>query len=224
MLDLFAESFLLGLLTPLTAVCVLPIYPAFLSYLSNSVSGNASSRKWLALFGVTITVGVILFMLLLGLIFTTFLQVSLTDVVGIASPIAFVIMGVLGVLLIFDLDFGKFLPKFRSPTSRNPFINSFLYGFFFGAIVVPCNPTFIAILFARTFSFADFTINVLRFIFFGIGIGFPLLIFSIFSLKWSQKIINFLTKYKSLINRVAGILLLIISIYYLIFVFKIFML
>ena len=38
----FLTSFVLGLLTPLTAVCVLPLYPGFLAYLSNKLSGNES--------------------------------------------------------------------------------------------------------------------------------------------------------------------------------------
>ena len=32
------STFLLGLLTPLTAVCVLPLYPGFLSFLSRKLS------------------------------------------------------------------------------------------------------------------------------------------------------------------------------------------
>ena len=38
-------SFFLGLLTPLTAVCVLPLYPAFITYLSNQVNKKGSILK-----------------------------------------------------------------------------------------------------------------------------------------------------------------------------------
>ena len=85
-------SFILGLLTPLTAVCVLPLYPGFLAFLSNKFSGKESRRTFF-LFGLTILSGIIIFMILLGLIFTTVLQKSLTNVIGIVSPIAFVILG-----------------------------------------------------------------------------------------------------------------------------------
>ena len=91
------EAFLLGLATPLGAVCVLPIYPGFLVYLSSQVSGGEASRKTIFLFGVIITAGIILFMFLMGLVFTTIFEVSLTSVVQIVSPIAF------GILLIISL-------------------------------------------------------------------------------------------------------------------------
>ena len=58
-LVLLWEAFLLGLATPLGAICVLPIYPGFLVYLSSQISGTETSRKTIFLFGVIITSGVI---------------------------------------------------------------------------------------------------------------------------------------------------------------------
>ena len=216
------ETFILGLLTPLGAVCVLPLYPGFLAYLANQLSGKQASRKTFIYFGLIVSSGVILFMTLLGLIFSTVLEVSLTNVVGIISPIAFGILFIISLLLIFNVDIGRFLPKARAPVGKNPLTSAFIFGFFFGAIVVPCNPAFIAVLFARTISAVDLLTNVLRFLFFGIGLAFPLLLFAVISGASSQSIISFLTKYRRAINLIAGLIMLGISIYYLIFVFKIF--
>ncbi|MEE8318772.1 MAG: hypothetical protein V3R36_03940, partial [Dehalococcoidales bacterium] len=80
-MDLVSElgaAFILGLLTPLGAVCVLPLYPGFLVYLTSQLSGKEPGRTTIIFFGIIITTGVILFMVILGLIFTTVLQVSLT--------------------------------------------------------------------------------------------------------------------------------------------------
>ena len=85
-----AESFVLGVLTPLSAVCVLPLYPGFLAYLSSRLSGEIANRKTILKIGLSVTIGVISFMFLIGLVFTTLLQVSLTQVIGIVSPIALV--------------------------------------------------------------------------------------------------------------------------------------
>jgi cytochrome c-type biogenesis protein len=216
-------SFALGLLTPLTALCVLPLYPGFLAYLSKKLSKKEKDdRRLLVLFGLVIVFGVILFMFLLGLIFTTFLQASLTQVIGIVSPIAFGILLVISVLLIFNVDVGKFLPKFHAPILKNPLLSAFIYGFFFGAIVIPCNPLFIAALFTRTAVSSNFAANLLSFLFFGLGIGFPLLVFSFISSAVSKAIVGFLTKYQRTINLLSGIIMLVISLYYLLFVFKIF--
>ena len=214
-------AFVLGLLTPLTAVCVLPLYPGFLAYLANKLSGT-KDKKYLVLFGVIITLGVVLFMSLIGLLFTTVLQVSLTKVIGIVTPIAFFVLIVLSILLMLDKDVGKYLPKWHSPVVGNPLFSAFIFGFFFGAIVIPCNPLFIAALFARAISTTDFVGNILQFISFGVGIGAPLLLFSIISAAASKTIIGFLTAHKSWINRIAGVLMFGISVYYLVFVFRIF--
>lgn len=217
----FWISFTLGLATPLLAVCVIPLYPGFLAYLSNRVSPTAGKSTYILL-GSIIVSGVVVFMLLLGILFTTIFQASLTNVIGIVSPIAFGILAIIGLFLMFNFDLGKFLPKLRNPTSKNPLKEAFLFGFFFGAIVVPCNPAFIAALFARSLLIASPVSNVLNFIFFGIGIGFPLMLFSVISSKWSSSIISFLTTHKRKINFIAGITMLGISLYYLIFVFRIF--
>ena len=231
LLLLLWEAFLLGLATPLGAVCVLPIYPGFLVYLSTRISGEATNRKTIFLFGLIITSGVILFMLLLGLVFTTILQVSLTNIVQIVSPIAFGILLIISLILIVtgvislvtnkEIDIWKFLPKGRAPVVGNPWATAFLYGFFFGAIVVPCNPGFIAIMFARAVSTIDFIQNVFRFLLFGIGVGFPLLVLAGISSVATDATINFLTKYSRWVNLVAGLIMLGISLYYLIYVFRI---
>lgn len=222
LLSELGAAFVLGLLTPLGAVCVLPLYPGFLAYLSGQLSGKETGRLTIVLFGLIITSGVILFMVILGLIFTTILEVSLTNIIGIVSPIAFGILLVISLLLIFNVDVGRFLPKGHAPVTRNPWASAFLFGFFFGAIVVPCNPLFIAALFTRTISALSFLENMLRFLSFGLGIGFPLLVFAAISTTATDAIINFLTAQRRKINLTVGIIMLGISIYYLFFVFRIF--
>jgi cytochrome c-type biogenesis protein len=213
-------AFVLGLLTPLGAVCVLPLYPGFLAYLANQIK-NPSKKTFIYL-GVIIVIGVILFMLLLGLLFTTILKVSLTNVIGIISPIAFAILIIIGLLLVFNIDIGRIFPKIKTPISKKPLKGAFGYGFFFGAIVIPCNPGFIAALFAQNLLIANPITNFLSFIFFGLGIGFPLLVLSIVSSQWSSQIIQFLTKYKRIINLIAGLIMIVLAVYFLLFDFRIF--
>lgn len=217
----FLSSFIFGLLTPLGAVCVLPLFPAFLAFLSNSL-GKEANRRTLALFGVVISAGVISFMMLVGIIFTTLLQKSLTNVVGVVSPIAFFILALISVLLILDIDFSRFLPHVHAPIKKNPLVSAFLFGFFFGAIVLPCNPGFIAAFFAKSILIQNPVVNLLNFLLFGIGLSFPLLVFSFLPGTISLKVINVLTNNKRKINLVAGLFMLGVSLYYLIFVFRVF--
>jgi cytochrome c-type biogenesis protein len=213
-------SFLAGLFAPLGAVCVLPLYPGFLAYLSSKIS-DKSPRRNIILLGVVVSVGVLISMFLFGLVFTYFLQESLTRAIGIISPIAFGILAIFSLFMIFNFDFGKFIPQINSPVAKNPILGAFAFGFFFGAIVLPCNPASLVILFAISTTTLSFAVNMLNFILFGVGMALPLLIFSFASAKWNQKVIGFLTKNKRKINLTAGVIMLGISLYYLFFVFRI---
>lgn len=217
----FLSSFLLGLATPLTAVCVLPLYPGFLSYLSKQFDGTEDRRTY-ALFGFLVVAGVMTFMLLLGLIFSTFIQTSLTAVIEIISPIAFGLLGVFSIALILNLDFQRFIPESKAPRFENPLANAFGFGFFFGAVIIPCNLAFIATFFARAFLFETPLTSLLNFSLFGLGIGFPLMIFSLISSTKSREVISLLQKHENLIHRGSGVVMLGISIYYLVFVFRVF--
>ncbi|MBI2632645.1 cytochrome C biogenesis protein [Candidatus Pacearchaeota archaeon] len=190
--------------------------------MSNRFSGK-ESKKTFFLFGLTILIGITVFMILLGLVFTTILQKSLTNVISIISPIAFIILGLISLALIFDFDLSRFIPKPNIQTgNKSPLKGAFIFGFFFGAIVLPCNPAFIAAFFARAFLFGDFISSMLNFLSFGFGLGAPLLILSLISGQWSKNIIGFLIKNKRAINLISGLIMLGISIYYLFFVFRIF--
>jgi len=222
----FWISFLAGLFAPLAAVCVLPLYPGFLAFLSTQVSdkesSNRESKKTIMFLGLIVALGVILSMFFVGLIFTKFLQASLTNAIGIISPIAFAILAIVSLFLIFDFDFGKFFPKVNAPLKKNPVLSAFIFGLFFGAIVLPCNPASLIVLFALTTTTMSAITNLFNFIFFGIGMALPLLVFAAASSKWNKSIMGFLTKQKRKINLIAGLIMLVISLYYLIFVFKIF--
>lgn len=219
----FLASFWLGLLTPLGALCVLPLFPGFIAYLANKVSQDANKKVFIYL-GLLVSLGVIVFMFLIGLIFTTILKTSLTKVINIVSPIAFGILIIISLLLIFNFDLGKYIPKLNAPVLSNPYLGAFVYGFLFGAIVIPCNPLFISIMFTKTIAVSglDFVVNIINFLFFGLGMAAPLLLFSIISATKTQQVIEFLNKYKRTINLFVGVIMLIVAIYYLFFVFKIF--
>lgn len=216
----FINSFLLGLATPLTALCVIPLYPSFISYLSKQLDEDESQKTY-ALFGLMVVAGVISFMLGLGLIFSTFIQASLTSVIEVISPIAFGLLALMGALMLLDLEFQKHIPSQNSPEFENPLLNAFSFGFFFGAIVIPCNPAFIATFFARAFLFETPVSSLANFSLFGLGIGFPLMAFSIISSSRSKQIVSFLQKHESVIQRGSGLIVLTISIYYLVNVFEV---
>ena len=219
-----SSTLLFGVLTPLTAVCVIPLYPGFISFLSGKLNAEDERRGRPVALGALVMGGVVAFMLALGLVFTTIIGMSLTRVVKVILPIAFGILAVIGILLILNIDAGRFFKQARVPASKSPQLSAFLYGFFFGAIIIPCNPGIIAAFFTKAFatSTADYMLNMLHFLLFAVGIGVPLLVIAVVSGSVSKSILRFLVANKSTINRVTGVIMLGVSVYYIFFVFRIF--
>lgn len=213
-----AELFVIGVTTPLTAACALPLYPAFIGFLA-SVGDRDRSVAWL---GVLVVAGVLTFMALVGAVFATLLETSLSVVVARVSPIAFLVLGVVGAVLLIAPDGFSRLPAVEPPQSRSPGLSAFGYGFFFGAIVIPCNPGLIALFFARSTVLFDSQVeSMLGFLSFGLGIGAPLLAFAVLSEPFGRRVTRALARYSRPINRIVGAILVVVAAYYLAFVFEV---
>lgn len=211
------DSFLLGLGTPLTALCVLPLYPGFLAYIANTDESLSQTK-----IAILVASGVISFMLLVGLVITAFLQASLTGFVGIAGPIAYGVMLALGFnLLVNGVGFRTGLTSIPRPS--NPYLGAFTYGLFFSLIALPCNPAFIAFFFADLFQ--NSTVNALTTVvnvtLFGLGMATPLVVLATVTERYAQNIISFLTSHKRSINVGTGAALILVALYYLIIDFNV---
>jgi len=213
-------SFGLGLATPLTAACVLPLYPGFIAYLTRQLDADADRRTY-ALFGGVVVAGVLSFMLSLGLVFSFLLQESLTQVIGVVSPVAFGILAAAGAVMLVRPDLLARSGGIDVPEFEDPLLNAFGFGFFFGAIIVPCNPAFIAVFFARAFLLESPLMSLLNFGAFGLGIGAPLLAFTVVSSGWRRQVIDLLTGHEDLVMRGSGGIMLVVALYYLIAVFNV---
>lgn len=217
LLSQVATSFTLGLATPLSAVCVIPLYPGFLAFLS----GQDEDAPSIAVLGVLVALGVIAFMGAVGVLFTTILETSLTAVVETVSPLAFALLAVLGIVLLADLHPQSRLPTVEPPQTSHPSLSAFAYGAFFGAIVLPCNPGFISVFFARAFLFSDPVASVANFGVFGLGMATPLLAFAVVSEGARDRVLALLTDNRRAVEAATGAILLAIALYYLLFVFEV---
>jgi len=212
-----ATSFTLGLATPLSAVCVLPLYPGFVAFLSNQDEDAPS----IAVLGVLVALGVIAFMATVGIVFTTLLGDSLTGIVETLSPPAFGLLAVLGIVLMADLHPQSRLPTVEPPRTSHPSLSAVGYGAFFGAIVLPCQPGFISVFFARAFLFTDPVRSIANFGAFGVGMATPLLAFALASEPYRDRVLGLLTDHRRAVNIATGLALFVISVYYLLFVFEV---
>ncbi len=210
-----AVSFLAGLLTPVGASCVLPLYPAFLAFLS----GRLGERGGVRTAAVLVTAGILCSMLLVGAVVVLVWQTSLAGVLGILSPIVFIVLAIVGLLLIAGVPAFDLSPRFRLPGSASPGISAFSFGFFFGIVAMPCNPGPILVLFAISLTPADAAVHFLDFCAFGIGMASPLLALSAIPGKTGEALSKYLAVHRRAVQAVAGAFMLVVAVYYLVWVF-----
>ncbi len=217
-----ATSFSLGIAANLNP-CVLPLYPGFLSYIS-SQPDIKNKERFTRLSGFLVLGGVMLFMIVIGAITAGF-GLSISSFIRLISPVAFTILIIVGLLLIFNISFDRLyflIPQAQAPRLKNPYASAFGFGLLYGPIVIPCNAPLVFAVFAYSVGVTGFLAQFSVLIAFGLGLGLPLLAISWMSAARGSWLIRKLVTYHDIINRVAGILLVLLGTYELVFVFRIF--
>jgi len=211
-------AFIAGLLAPLGAICVLPLYPGYLAWLANQV-GEGNDRTLLFRFALVVTAGIIFAFLSVGFIFTWLLRSSVSEAIGIISMVAFVLLAGVSICLILDIDLSRFIPSPKMLRPDGPYKNAVIFGLFFGLIILPCNPAPVILLFALSVNAADFFENLVILIAFCLGIAIPVLLISLIPAATNYRLVNTLTTHRRTINLACGLFMLALALYYLIWVF-----
>ncbi len=213
-------AFLAGLLTPLGAVCVLPLYPGYISFLAgpgDSVRGMPGRL----LLGLITATGILASMFFFGIVVVFLLSYPLSGALSIISPLAYLILAIIGVLLILDVFPDLPVPAPHIPGGSMPFSGAFLFGLFFGILILPCNAAPIVVLLAISTSTSDTLANMLNFVFFGLGMALPLIAISVLSAYQGKSGTAFLVRHRRAVNLGTGILMVAVALYYLFFVLRV---
>ncbi len=207
MIKLAWTSIFLGLLTT-TSPCILPLYPGFLAYLS----GQADLGRKKYFLGFFVLLGVLTMMVGLGGLIA-FLAVPVGRVLVYVLPLADLLILILGVLLFLDKNPFKQLPQIQAPVLRHPFGNAYLYGLLYGPIALPCSGPMVVSIFALSFTVGEAFSQLWAFLWFGFGLGVPLLVLSFLSATLQRQLTLFFARHSRAVNRVGGVLLIGIAIY-----------
>ena len=199
MLAELVQFFGLGLAAT-SSPCVLPLYPGFLAYLGASADQLQGRRGtgWLGLF---VLAGVLTTMIALGLLIAG-LRTAVGRVVAVVTPLAGLLILLLGVLLLFDKNVFARIPQIRIPALRHPFASAYVYGLLYGPIAFPCSGPFLVAAFALSVDSA-----LIDFLAFGLGFGVPLLAISLLARAQQRRITQLLTRHSRAFNLVAGAIL-----------------
>ena len=200
-------SLLLGLLTT-TSPCILPLYPGFLVYLG-SQSEMGGKKYFLGLF---VLAGVLTMMLALGGVIAL-LAVSVGSMLAYVIPIADVLILMLGISLLLNYNPFKTLPQIQAPILRHPYMNAYVYGLLYGPIALPCSGPMVVGIFALSFTVGEALSQMWTFLWFGLGLGVPLLALSFLSAALQRQLTVFFARHSRAVNFIGGVLLIGIAVY-----------
>ena len=208
-MEIAITSFLLGMLAT-TSPCVLPLYPGFLAYLSGQTEpGMGRQRYFLGLF---VLGGVLSMMLVLGCLIAL-LAIPAASMLAYITPLADLLILLLGILLLFNRNPFKTLPQIQMPFLRHPFLNAYVYGLLYGPIALPCSGPLVVGIFALSFTAEEAFSKLWVFLWFGLGFGILLLILSLLSARLQHRVTTLFARHSRAVNIIGGLLLVGIAIY-----------
>jgi cytochrome c-type biogenesis protein len=205
--QLAVTSLLLGLLST-TSPCVLPLYPGFLAYL-NGQNEMGRQKYFLGLF---VLAGVLTMMLALGGLIAL-LAIPVGSVLVYLLPFADLLIFLLGILLLLNFNPFKTLPQIQIPLLRHPHANAYVYGLLYGPIALPCSGPMVVSIFALSFTAGEVLKQLWVFLWFGLGLGLPLLLLSLLSGVLQRRLTSLFARHSRLINSIGGLLLIGVAIY-----------
>jgi len=205
--NLAITSLLLGLLTT-TSPCILPLYPGFLAYLSGQ-NGTGKQKYFLGLF---VLAGVLTMMITLGGVIAL-LAIPVGSVLVYLLPFADLLIFLLGILLLLNINPFKTLPQLQIPVLHHPYRNAYIYGLLYGPIAFPCSGPMVVGIFALSFTVGEAFNQLWVFLWFGLGLGIPLLILSLLSGTLQRQLTVLFARYSRTVNFIGGILLVGVATY-----------
>jgi cytochrome c-type biogenesis protein len=165
--------------------CILPLYPAFLAYLTSHTALSTSTadgplgagrvRLSPGVAALFVWAGVVTGMLAIGGLIAA-LAIPLGDFNRIVLPAADLLLIGFGLLLLVGINPFARLPQ-PSPVGlgrAGPLVGAFGYGLLFAPIAIPCSGPFLVGIFAFSLTIGDAVGRLLFFAVFGIGFGLPL--------------------------------------------------
>jgi cytochrome c-type biogenesis protein len=193
----------LGLLAS-SSPCILPLYPGYLAYLS---AGQAEGSRMRYFLGFFVLAGVLVMMIALGFLIS-FLSISTGRALSFALPAANLTIISLGVLLLSNINPFKMLPQVSIPALRHPLANAFVYGLLYGPVALPCSGPLLVGIFAFSITTVELAGKLSVFLWFGLGLGIPLLLLSLLSGAAQRWITRRLARNSRAVNAIGGLLLI----------------
>ena len=212
-MEVYVGALLAGIGATVTP-CILPLYPAFLAYITGTGATSTSARALPgarpaglrpATAALVVWGGVVIGMLAIGALIAA-MAVPLGDFNRIVLPAADVLLIGLGALLLAGVNPFARLPQ-PSPSAvggRGPLMGAFAYGLLFAPIAMPCSGPFLVGIFAFSLTIGDAAGRLLFFGVFGLGFGLPLFLLGTVGQARGAQLARAVVRHERLLQLVMG--------------------
>jgi cytochrome c-type biogenesis protein len=205
-----ATAFWIGLLAA-TSPCVLPLYPGYLAYLSAQPRTTPGQVR--RLLGPAVLAGVLTMMLAIGALVTT-LSMAVGRALTLLVPISLSVILVMGLAMLAGRNPFQRLPGIRIRGTRRPVLDAYTYGLLFGPIALPCCGPLVVAIFALSATVGEALQSLWVFLWFGIGMGAPLLALSFVPSSFQRRVTAATARHGRAIEIIGGLLLIGVALYY----------
>lgn len=211
------QAFLLGNSSILTNTCLLPLYPGMVAFLS----GNAQyqpPKAMAASVGIIVLGGILTMMMAVALLLYL-LERSFNTLLIWVLPIVYAIVIILGLLNLLEYKPVVTFSLPQVPPIPNPLLGAYLYGLLLGPMTLPCTGPILtsALLLSLTSATEPVTHllakELLYFVIFSLGFGWPLVLMPLFALAWQHRFTRWITNHQSYLRKFTGSLLVIMGAY-----------
>jgi cytochrome c-type biogenesis protein len=222
-MEVYLGALLAGIGATVTP-CVLPLYPAFLAYLTRTTApvattaggpvGTAPARLPAGIAALLVWAGAVSGMLAIGGLIAA-LAVPMGDFNRFVLPVADLLLILLGVLLLIGINPFARLPQ-PSPAALGrpgPMVGAFSYGLLFAPIAIPCSGSFLVGIFAFSLTIGDALGRLLFFGVFGVGFGLPLFVLGTVGQARGAQLARAVVRYERPLQVVLGLALVAVGIW-----------
>jgi cytochrome c-type biogenesis protein len=190
--------------------CLLPLYPAFLAYLTSASgveAGSSEARRISGFLGLAVLLGLLTAMMLIGMVVFA-IALPMGRFLGFAIPFVDLLLIALGLMLLADINPFMRVRTIRVPGARGPLSQAFVYGMVLGPIALPCAGPFLVALLAISVGAAETVGALATFFVFGLGFGLPLVLLSLLARARQDGVVRFLARHHRQVEILSGVLLI----------------
>lgn len=191
--------------------CLLPMLPMYISYFAGKA--EKSSRKETIIHSLFFVLGFTVMFTLLGAFAGTFgkLIKEYMNYINIVLGIIVILFG-LNYIGVFKIKLLNKTQKLQQVNLKMKYLSTFIFGILFSICWTPCVGAFLGSALMMTATYGDMLKGTIMLLLFSLGLGIPFAISAIF-LDKLKNTFDFIKKHYNIINKIAGILLIIIGIF-----------